>query len=136
MWRCTFTCRLTALQVVEHDAVLLPGNGVAADIQTMGHRIFVRELLGGLSLFECAWTEGRARAALVPLAMHRDAAWVPAAVPLDACTAAAAVHPQCMAILQYDAEREWDLPYAHAAGVGAGICCMSKFPTQLRCATP
>jgi hypothetical protein len=95
------------VQVYEHDVTPLAGNGVVTNVQSVGSRVFALELFGSLTLLDVTWTPGRRHAALVPLATHRDQAWVQAFVPVDQWTVAAAVHAHALVMLRFDEARNY-----------------------------
>jgi hypothetical protein len=105
------------LQVYEHDSVTLPGNGVVTHIKSVDNRVFVLELFGSVTLLDAVWTPGCRHAALIPVATHRDQAWVQAFVPLDRCTIAAAVHAHVVCLLRLDEARNRCRPADQPQGV-------------------
>lgn len=102
--RSVFQYRQRGVQVRYHDTVLAAGSGCVTGVQRVprSHRVCCLELFGSVSVFEARWQWGEAYAALMPLAVHRESAWVRAAVPLAADTYAAAIHDQYLAVLRQE----------------------------------
>ena len=105
-----------ALQVYEHDTATLPGNGVVTALRVVENRVFAAELFGSITLLDTVWTLGQRHAALVPVATHRDQAWVHAFEPLDRNTVAAALHAHTVCLLHFDEVRNRCSPAQQPAG--------------------
>ena len=114
----------------EHDAAPLAGNGVVTDIQTRSDRVFCLELFGSLTIHDVRWTAGRGTAALVPVATHREQAWLQAFCPLARDAVAVAVHAHVVQVLRLDPLRLQSDAAHHAEGAQRAASCLLQRQQQ------
>lgn len=97
----------------QHDALVPAGNACVVEMKVMpdSHRVCCLELFGSVSILEVQWHWGRACAVIVPIAVHKEAGWVRACVPMSDDMVLAGMHEQYLTVLKTEEKGpDWHPP--------------------------